>query len=381
MSGRWQILVLVACGILLLAIALPFVETARRTARQMGSSNNLKQLGLAFYNYHDTHRHFPLGADADDQGPKHGWYTRLMPYIEASSLYSRIDKNVGWEHPFNSHVFQHEYGCAFNPQVDWRATDEGYGLLHYMGNPSIVHRNSQVRQDDLTAGLSHSWLVSEIGEGFHPWGYPFNWRTLSQTAVSQTQNPTLWNGALQVCRADGSITLLSINSDIKVIGQFDHAPPAVDVGQTMIPPREFKLKKRLVRNVRCALADDDKQAYSGKEQWACELVFDYEDAAHTLEFSTNQVNPLPEFSRCVAEYPDFRVVILRYPLTDNFVRELAKLKKLEALSVAGSELTDDGFTNLAELTSLRILAGVNKDSISSFQRTLPDCQIFSQTDE
>lgn len=381
MSRRLQILVLVVCGILLLAIALPPIETGRQAARQMQSRNNLKQLGLALYSYHDTYRHFPLGADADALGPKHGWFTRLMPYIEASSLYNRIDMNVAWEHPFNGHLFQREYGCVFNPQFDWRATREGYGLLHYTGNPSIVHRNSQVRQDDLTAGLGHSWLVSEIGEDFHPWGYPFNWRTLSQTVASQSQRPTLWQGALQVCRADGSVTLLSTNTDGEVIRQLDGAPPAVDVEQTMIPPRDFELEKQMVRIVRCANAYDRKPANKLKGQWARELVFDYDDVAHTFEFSTNQVPPVPAFRKCIAENPDLRVVILRYPLNDNFVRELAKLKRLEALSVAGSELTEGGFTSLAELASLRILAGINQDSIANFQRTLPKCQIFSQTDE
>lgn len=149
----------------------------------------------------------------------------------------------------------------------------------------------------------------------------------------------------------------------------------------MIPPRDFELKKQLVRIARCAIGDDRKPANKSKGQRACELVFDYEDVAHTLEFSTNQGNPVPEFSKCIAENPNLRVVILRYPLNDNFVRELAKLNRLEALSVAGGELTDGGLTILAELTSLRILAGVNKDSISSFQHTLPHCQILSQTDE
>ncbi len=205
MSGRLQALVLVGCAIVLVALAMPTIEMARRQARQMQSNNNLKQLGLAFHNYLDTYKRFPLGADFDDLGPKHDWFTRLMPYIEASSLYNRIDMNVAWEHPFNSHLFQREYGCVINPQIDWRATAEGYALLHYFGNPNIVHRNSQIKLVDLPAGQSQSWLASEIGEGFQPWGYPFNWRSLSQTVSSQIQQPTLWKGAIQVCRADGSV--------------------------------------------------------------------------------------------------------------------------------------------------------------------------------
>jgi len=73
------------------------------------------------------------------------------------------------------------------------------------------------------------------------------------------------------------------------------------------------------------------------------------------------------------------VVILRYPLTDDFALELAKLHSLQALSVAGAELTDEGITHLAKMTSLRILAGVDQDSLSAVQSALPDCQISSGT--
>lgn len=105
MSGRLQILVLVACGILLLAIAFPSIEIGRQAARQMQSHNNLKQLGLAFHSYLDTYRQFPLGADADDLGPKHGWYTRLMPYIVERSTPSMPCRRFG-------HTVVNQYRCG-----------------------------------------------------------------------------------------------------------------------------------------------------------------------------------------------------------------------------------------------------------------------------
>ncbi len=379
MSGRLQALVLVVCCILLLALAMPNIEMGRQAARQMQSKNNLKQLGLAFHNYLATHKRFPLGADFDDLGPKHGWFTRLMPYIEASSLYNRINMDVAWEHPFNSYLFQRQYGCVLNPQIDWRATAEGYGLLHYFGNPSIVHRNSQVKQDDLTSGLSNSWLVSEIGEGFQPWGYPFNWRSLSQTVASQSREPTLWKEAIQICRADGSVTLLSFRTDARVIERLDRAPPVATAEQTIIPPRVFELEKQLAVSFRSPIKNQGKQATMYKERWGYELMLDSHGVACTLEFSTNEQDPLPEFSQCVAENRNLRVVILRYPLTDDFALELAKLHSLQALSVAGAELTDEGITHLAKMTSLRILAGVDQDSLSAVQSALPDCQISSGT--
>ncbi len=185
-----ELLVVIAIIAILVGLLLPAVQQAREAARRTQCRNHLKQIGLAIHNYHDVHNTMPPGrmrSLVDGAGRCFSAYAHLLPMLDASPLYNRIDfssdpddpaKNglaLGQTIPFflcptdSFRIMQSNTvaGVVVDSAVHNYPLCTGTTFPLSPRNPGrvdvtgVFYENSRTRFADLTDGASQTVCVSE----------------------------------------------------------------------------------------------------------------------------------------------------------------------------------------------------------------------------
>ena len=116
-----ELLVVIAIIGVLIALLLPAVPAAREPARRMQCTNRMKQIVLAFQNYHDVYGSFPPTYTIDEDGkPLHSWRVLILPYIEQTELYEKIRLDEPWDSEHNRQfhaIAPPDFRCPSSPRA------------------------------------------------------------------------------------------------------------------------------------------------------------------------------------------------------------------------------------------------------------------------
>jgi prepilin-type N-terminal cleavage/methylation domain-containing protein/prepilin-type processing-associated H-X9-DG protein len=158
-----ELLVVIAIIATLVALLLPAVQQAREAARRSQCKNNLKQIGLALHNYHDSAGRFPpsriavgfVGWGGPPQGGPPGFlnatgWTMLLPYLEQGPLYNKYNFSsaASWSTVYGAYSVAQMYG---DPNLNAPVTRTQIPILLCPSDPNDLFYGSMNKYYSISA--------------------------------------------------------------------------------------------------------------------------------------------------------------------------------------------------------------------------------------
>lgn len=227
----------VAIGV---ALLLPAVQQARDAARRSQSKNNMKQIGLALHNYHETFNEFPPGTHPNEKlkpEKRLSWIAKILPFIDQGPLFEMMDFDVAWDATENENNVSINVATLLNPGVAAAPKEGVLAPTHYVGIAGVgedaptlpaghkragmfgYNRATKIRE--VTDGLSNTVMVSEASKDFGSWAEGGKGTIRALTKKPYINGPDgiggPFNGGCHFLLGDGSVRFVSENIDPSVL--------------------------------------------------------------------------------------------------------------------------------------------------------------------
>ncbi|HEY1380964.1 MAG TPA: DUF1559 domain-containing protein [Gemmataceae bacterium] len=136
---------------------------ARSAAGRQQSMNNLKQLALAWHNYHEVHKAFPPAAIDKDGKPLLSWRVAILPYLDQDALYKEFKLDEPWDSEHNTKLLEKMPAVYRSPAQrvgEWKTT-----YLAPTGTVGKAHVGSVgARLPDMIDGTSNTVMIVEAND-------------------------------------------------------------------------------------------------------------------------------------------------------------------------------------------------------------------------
>jgi prepilin-type processing-associated H-X9-DG protein len=174
--------------------------------------NNLKNLAIAMFRYHEANGCFPPAFIADQNGrPMHSWRVLLLPYLEHEDLYKQYKFNEPWDSPSNRKLTD----CAVRGFRCLSAPHLGKPNTSYMmvvGPHTISDGPHSRKVSEITDGTSKTIMLVEVADSGVRWAEPkdlsFNDLEFKINNVDRPGIGSHHSGGANAAFCDGDVRLL-----------------------------------------------------------------------------------------------------------------------------------------------------------------------------
>ncbi len=188
---KWGVLGLV---LVMLAFALLLPATrggGREASRRSHCQSNLKQIALALLNYEQANGALPPAFTVDADGNRlHSWRTLLLPFLDESALFEKIDLTKPWDDPVNAfanELIVDAFVCPSSGTEEFFTTYQVAVGSEYLFSGAVPRKLSEV-----TDGTSFTLAVVDVSDRRAvPWMSPEDVvpeELLARNAESRTQH-------------------------------------------------------------------------------------------------------------------------------------------------------------------------------------------------
>lgn len=193
----------------------PPLQAARKSAQRMQSSNNLKQLGLAMHNYHDTFGTFPAAGTTKEGKSLLSWRVQLLPFIEQVELYNQFHHDEPWDSEHNLKLLEKMPKLFASPTLSLKPGHTTY--LVPTGEGMIFHGDQKTSLAKITDGTSNTILIVEANaDRAVPWTKPADLAIDVENPLAGLGNVYDKEGFLATI-ADGSVKFIAKTIDLKTL--------------------------------------------------------------------------------------------------------------------------------------------------------------------